>query len=280
MNIIDLFKIKNNFGGKSNNSSLRLGRNKKFYNDKNLFKKEIYKSPFSKNFLPHINKFNSLNVTKKFSDYNKSVLQRININSYTLKTNKKFNIIPLRNSLSFEKKKERPKLDILSNRDKITIEYFSNKNNIDSINETNKIETRLKETKNSNKMKDLKKVINVYFSKNADEKKNKKNEDYIKDILNREENQTIKSKINKKNSMFVTEMNFLINNKNKYKNELKEIKKSKKLDYDSLSFKELLKHIENDKKKIINNQNDIDDMLKTAKDTHYEIWKCNNHHYV
>ncbi len=46
-----------------------------------------------------------------------------------------------------------------------------------------------------------------------------------------------------------------------------------------MSFKELLKHIENNKRKIIDNQNDIDKMLKTAKDTHYEIWKYNNHHH-
>ena len=34
---------------------------------------------------------------------------------------------------------------------------------------------------------------------------------------------------------------------------------------------------ENDKKKIINNQNDLDDMLKTTRDTYFEIWKCNHH---
>ena len=43
-----------------------------------------------------------------------------------------------------------------------------------------------------------------------------------------------------------------------------------------LNFKELLKHIEENKKKIIDNQNDIENMLLTAKDTRNEIWKCNH----
>ena len=59
---------------------------------------------------------------------------------------------------------------------------------------------------------------------------------------------------------------------------MKEIKDIKSINYESLSFKELLKHIENDKKKIINNQNDLDIMIKTTKDTYYEIWKCNRHY--
>ena len=80
--------------------------------------------------------------------------------------------------------------------------------------------------------------------------------------------------------MFMTEMNFLINDRNKKNNKvkMKNVKEIKDTNYDSLSFKELLKHIENDKKKIIDNQNDLDIMIKTTKDTYYEIWKCNHHH--
>ena len=46
--------------------------------------------------------------------------------------------------------------------------------------------------------------------------------------------------------------------------------------YNYLSFKDLLKHIEENKKKIIDNQNDIENMLITAKDTHNEIWRCSH----
>ena len=85
--------------------------------------------------------------------------------------------------------------------------------------------------------------------------------------------------------MLMTEMNFLISDKNKRKNKIKEIISKNEIisednnsKFESMSFKELLKHIENNKRKIIDNQNDIDKMLKTAKDTHYEIWKYNNHY--
>ena len=92
--------------------------------------------------------------------------------------------------------------------------------------------------------------------------------------------------------MFMTEMNFLKsnnNNRQKYLDKMKEIKEIKnkenknienefkKSNYECFSFKVLLKYIENDKKKIINNQNDIDDMIKTTKDTYHEIWKYKHH---
>ena len=69
MNLINFFKINNSFGEKSSTSSLRYRRNRKFYNNK----KEIYKSPFIKNYLPIINNFNSLNSTKNFINNKKSI---------------------------------------------------------------------------------------------------------------------------------------------------------------------------------------------------------------
>ena len=130
--------------------------------------------------------------------------------------------------------------------------------------------------KNNNKIKELRKTINIYYSKKENmnqSDENTKNENSNQKIK-MEDNLTINNQHMTKNPMFVTEMNFLINGKNKTKNRKKEYRKLKNLNYDSLSFKELLKHIENDKKKILNNQNDIDEMLKTAKDTYYEIRKC------
>ena len=87
------------------------------------------------------------------------------------------------------------------------------------------------------------------------------------------------NRIIKPNSMFMTEMNFLVNDKNKInnKNSMKKSREIRNINYDFFSFKELLKHIENDKKKIIDNQNDLDKMIKTTKDTYFEIWKYNHH---
>ena len=92
-------------------------------------------------------------------------------------------------------------------------------------------------------------------------------------------NFTNNNRIIKPNSMFMTEMNFLINDKNKInnKNSMKKSREIRNINYDFFSFKELLKHIENDKKKIIDNQNDLDKMIKTTKDTYFEIWKYNHH---
>ena len=93
--------------------------------------------------------------------------------------------------------------------------------------------------------------------------------------------------IPKTKSMFMTGMNFLMhsNIRNKNKNEInsennynkKLENKDENINYNCLSFKDLLKHIEENKKKIIDNQNDIEKMLMTAKDTHIEIWKCNHY---
>ena len=125
------------------------------------------------------------------------------------------------------------------------------------------------------------KTVNIYFKNNfhnkeiTDENKNKKEgeEDVEEVVLDPP----------KTKSMFMTGMNFLMPNnyKNKNLNKKNEINlennKDKNINYNCLSFKELLKHIEENKKKIIDNQNDIEKMLMTAKDTHIEIWKCNHH---
>ena len=95
--------------------------------------------------------------------------------------------------------------------------------------------------------------------------------------------------------MFMTGMNFCMpnnhRNKNKEKNENNDFdtnmesienndnlenREKNTINYDYLSFKDLLKHIEENKKKIIDNQNDIENMIITAKDTHNEIWKCSH----
>ena len=271
MNLLDYFRTKNIFGEKTSSSSLRIGRNRnrKFFHNKNILKKEIiYNSPFTKNYLPLINNYNSLNATRRFVKNKNSISQRMNINYNTNKLSPKFNIITFKNSLTLKKSKERPKLDDGNSKDKNSMNFTSIMNNINYNNETNK-----NGIKKGNKMKEIRKIINII---------NKSNDENIrKNILKKEDNFNIQDKkFIKPNSMFMTEMNFLINDNKKIKNnkKVKEIKDIKSINYDSLSFKELLKHIENDKKKIINNQNDLDMMMKTAKDTYYEIWKCNRHY--
>jgi hypothetical protein len=120
------------------------------------------------------------------------------------------------------------------------------------------------------------KTVNVYFKNNI---KSSENNDEFQ--MPKYQNQFPKTK-----SMFMTGMNFLVNHNknsnitninNKVKNELNEnINNNENIkSFNYISFRELLKHIEENKKKIIDNQNDIEDMIQTAKETHKEIWKCN-----
>ena len=283
MNIkpLDYFSIKSFLGEKIKSTSLKFGRNKK----KIFIKKKFFsKSPITKNILPKINRLNSLIETKglstdkKFISYfNKEKTE--NTNSYIINTNKKIYTIPFGNSLTHILNEEKKKFINTRNNDKNPSYSTTFINNINNQNENRIIDNT------DNKAKKLRKIINLYFSKNdLDNKKENKNENVFEEKENKDINNKNKNK--KRKSMFMTEMNFLINNDNNRKRskikKTKEIKHNKENEfknnnYDSINFKELLKHIERDKKKIINNQNDIDNMLKTTKDTFYEIWKYNHH---
>ena len=283
MNIkpLDYFSIKSFLGEKIKSTSLKFGRNTK----KNFLKKKFFsKSPITKNILPKINRLNSLIETKglstdkKFISYfNKEKTE--NTNSYIINTNKKIYTIPFGNSLTHILNEEKKKFINTRNNDKNPSYSTTFINNINNQNENRIIDNT------NNKAKKLRKIINLYFSKNdLDNKKENKNENVFEEKENKDINNKNKNK--KRKSMFMTEMNFLINNDNNRKRskikKTKEIKHNKENEfknnnYDSINFKELLKHIERDKKKIINNQNDIDNMLKTTKDTFYEIWKYNHH---
>ena len=234
--------------------------------------------------MPKINRLNSLIETKglstdkKFISYfNKEKTE--NTNSYIINTNKKIYTIPFGNSLTHILNEEKKKFINTRNNDKNPSYSTTFINNINNQNENRIIDNT------DNKVKKLRKIINLYYSKNdLDNKKENKNENVFEEKENKDINNKNKNK--KRKSMFMTEMNFLINNDNNRKRskikKTKEIKHNKENEfknnnYDSINFKELLKHIERDKKKIINNQNDIDNMLKTTKDTFYEIWKYNHH---
>ena len=202
-----------------------------------------------------------------------------------------FNIIPFRNSITQIQRNERIKLFNIRDKNKNkNPSYFTTIINNNKNQNNNSIMNQ-----SENKMKKIRKIINLYYTKN-DERINhnitkEENTNNI-NILKEEENQNAYNAYNAYNktintkSMFMTEMNFLNNKKNKkIKNkEIKEVKNNKiaeyqlkSTNYDFLNFKELLKRIEIDKKKIINNQNDIDEMIKTTKDTYNEIWKYNHH---
>ena len=294
MNLIDYFNLKNILGIKSKAYSLRFGRNKKFYtHNKPSSNQKIYESPLTRNYLPKISKFNSLNATKKIAKFNKYMIPEIkfdnktNLISSRLGIKEKFTFSPLKNSLLFTKIIDKQKFKYESNRNKNPL-YQT----VIMGNSKIKIEDKSKnDIKGKNKMKELRKIINIYEDKNEIKNKNKSNNNIENESeLNEIEDKKNNNKIIRTNSMFMTEMNFMINNKRKKKikdkiNKIKEendqmekigeeINNSK---YNFLNFKELLKHIEKDKQRIINNQNDIDDMIKTTKDTYYEIWKCNHH---
>ena len=279
----DSFKIKNNFLQNSYISSLMLRRNKQF-NFKKKINQEMFNSPFRQNILPIIHKYNSLNTTKQLPKNRKFILKRKNINPNYLKVNIKFNVTPLKYTSNFKTRKDRPKFTFFRKKEENSINYTEDKNKLNNKvkveghqDKKEKEKEKEKEIKKENKIKILRKIINVY---KGDEMKKSANKIKIEKMFKREGN--INKKNNgfiKPNSMFMTEMNFLINDKSKINNQnnMKKSRELKSINYDFLSFKELLKHIEDDKKKIINNQNDLDDMLKTTRDTYFEIWKCNHH---
>ena len=290
MNIIDFLKIKNNFLEKSSIPSLMLRRNLQFTNNyKKKFNQVTSNSPFKQNILPLIHKFNSLNSTKQFSKNKKFISKKKKIMNHNnfLKINIKFNMSPLKYIPDLRTEKEKPKLGFIhnkENKEKNLVNYTEDKNKLNNVveveeNHDKKEKEKEKETNKENKIKVLRKIINIY---KGDETKKNINTIKIEKTFKKEErniNFTNNNRIIKPNSMFMTEMNFLINDKNKInnKNSMKKSREIRNINYDFFSFKELLKHIENDKKKIIDNQNDLDKMIKTTKDTYFEIWKYNHH---
>ena len=200
--------------------------------------------------------------------------------------------------LIFKARKEKLKLQNKNNKNK-RYEFINSIMSKTDSKDYNKVNKKTLYEDNTNKVKQLRKIINVYYKKDDNENKRKNNsENKIKNKIrtindNKELNEDGEQNNNNKNmtksSMFMTEMNFLIKNKKRKTNKIKiekiinksnkniekEIKK--KIDYDSLTLKELIRHIENNKRRIIRNQNDINEMIKTTRDTYQEIWKINHH---
>ena len=265
-------------------SSLKLVKNKKFLNFNNNINKEYFKIQQSTNILPQIKNSNNFNIKKRF--FNKKIISNINQNTKNID---KMNFISLSNNSIFKLNNNIisiKKPSLLTNKIKPLLQYrnFQNsqfENSSLCVNGKKNIQYQFNNTRNKEKIekfrransfvnkdnsKEFVKTVNVYF------KSNFKNSESVDDI----NMPKVESHMPKTKSMFMTGMNFLMNNNGLNKDvnvENKEVKKN----FNYMSFKELLKHIEENKKKIIDNQNDIEDMLKTAKDAHFEIWKCNHH---
>ena len=229
MNLVDYFKIKCNF-----EPSLKFGRNRKNnYFKKSLLSQEIYNT---KQILPKINNFNSLNTTKRFPDNKKFLSQRtkfpykINIFNNFIK-NDINNVISLKDSYLFKARKEKLKLQNKNNKNK-RYEFINSIMSKTDSKDYNKVNKKTLYEDNTNKVKQLRKIINVYYKKDDNENKRKNNsENKIKNKIrtindNKELNEDGEQNNNNnknmtKSSMFMTEMNFLIKNKKRKTNKIK-----------------------------------------------------------
>ena len=299
MDLIEHFLNKNNKNINPSSFSIKYFNNRKLPYFNNNINRESFKNFHIKKSLPKIKSFSTSNINKK--SYNKNIFNSLdqiqkksdriifnNIpNSSILKLNN--NILSIKKSalLGIKTKPIYNFRNIQNHSNENYSSEISPKNNINYLNENinkEKIEKpkRINTLIKNENPKEFVKTVNIYFKNNfrnnVDENNIKKQENIIP----------------KTSSMFMTGMNFLMTNnhknKNKEKNENNNIdinmekienndnleNKEKHMKYNYLSFKDLLKHIEENKKKIIDNQNDIENMIITAKDTHNEIWKCSH----
>jgi hypothetical protein len=282
----------------TNSSSLKSVRSSQLLKINNGINKEYFKIPHSIKRLPKIkndiirNKRNSENkIISNNSQNQKSIneekLSFINIsNNSIFKMNS--NIISMKRPLLLcNKKKPVIYYNKLNNYFENQISNVDNRKNKENQTKHSKSKEKIEKAENLKSVKSAVtndntkifiKTVNVYFKNNI---KSSENNDEFQ--MPKYQNQFPKTK-----SMFMTGMNFLVNHNknsnitninNKVKIELNEnINNNENIkSFNYISFRELLKHIEENKRKIIDNQNDIENMLKTAKDTHNEISKC--HHF-
>lgn len=281
---LDYIKIKSNI------DPLKIGRNRKnYYYKKNFISQEIDKN---KDTLPKI-KLNSLNITEKFSQVKNILYQKekspYKINLFNNPINNYINnIVPLKSSLLSQKKKNSLKYDFGSYKNRKDEYKKLILINFDNIKYKNDRDEEI--IKKKNKYKLLRKIIEAHYNDEDTKRKGKNISE--NNELNRQKdegkNEKLDNKISSKNSMFITGMNFLNKNKKGKTNKMnveKAIDKANnnkesifrdKYDYDKMNFKELIKHLEKNKRRIINNQNEINNMIKTTRETFHEIWNFNH----
>jgi hypothetical protein len=268
MDLYNYFNIKKKQINNSSSSSLTIKKRK--------FDKFIYKNPFSNNFLPNIAKSNYLSVKNKIP-LNKKLFFSNNQNLNSIISN---SIYQLNYNLLSQKK---PTTILINERKPV-----NNQENdfTKTITKSKSKNQRNNESRNKDKNANYHRAYSLLSNENSKhfmKTLNVKNN--FRSIENVEDNNTLKedNDFPKTRSMFMTGMYFLgktKKNKEKYDNKENEEneennEKEKKINNDFLSFSELIKQIEQNKRKIIDNQNDIEDMIQTAKETHKEIWKCN-----
>ena len=266
----------------------------------NLYEKTIDKSKEKKKkiSLDQIYKINKLNNNKILPSKNKLVANNIsctnfanftksNDNFKSIKNNKKikffyinndntrnsnFQVKPLKNSQSINLNSIR-----INKRESINDNFFEINNN--NNNKIKKIKNKLFVNKYNSYDSFKNKKLNIiknepiqnydeYIEKNINEIQNENNQEKIKN-----EN-TIQTKNKENNNMFITRINFTKNlskfNKTCEKNNLK--KEDKKYLYNTANFNDLLKQLRENKKIISQNQNELEIMIKTAKDAQKELW--------
>jgi hypothetical protein len=270
MDLYNYFNIKKKQINNSSSSSLTIKKRK--------FDRFKYKNPFSNNFLPNIAKSNYLSVKNKVP-LNKKLFFSNNQNLNSIISNSiyqlNYNLLSHKKSTSILNKEIKPvnnqESDFIKTITKSKGKSKKQKNNESRNNDKNANYRRAYSLLGNENSKNFMKTLNV--------------KNNFRSIQNVEDNNTLKedNDFPKTRSMFMTGMYFLgktkkykenySNRENKENEENNE--KEKKINNDFLSFSELIKQIEQNKRKIIDNQNDIEDMIQTAKETHKEIWKCN-----
>ena len=266
----------------------------------NLYEKTIDKSKEKKKkiSLDQIYKINRLNNNIILPSKNKLVANNISCNNFanfaksndTFKSinnskqikffyinndntrNSNFQVKALKNSQSINLNSIR-----INKRESINDNFFEiNNNNNNKIKRiSNKLFINKYNSYDSLKNKTLNIIKNEpiqnydeYIEKNTNEIQNENNQE-----KNKNEN-TVQTKNKENNNMFITRINFTKNlskfNKTCEKNNLK--KEDKKYLYNTANFNDLLKQLRENKKIISQNQNELEIMIKTAKDAQKELW--------
>ena len=110
------------------------------------------------------------------------------------------------------------------------------------------------------------KKINLVQSENIQEKEINENNIQKENKENKEDKEN--------NNMFITRVNFAqnLNKFNKTRDKNYQGKKSKNYLFNTVNFGDLLKQLRENKKIISQNQNELEVMIKTAKDAQKELW--------
>ena len=252
MNLYEYFNIKKNQIYNSPTSSLTIKKKK--------FDRNIYKNPFSNIFLPKIRKSNHLFIKNKIP-LNKKVFfsnnQNQNLNNIISNS---IIVYQLNYNLLSPKKPTTILINKVKSINNQEIYQNINHDFAKTLNKRKSKKQKNNESRNKDKNANYRRAYSLLGNENSKQfikTLNLKNN--FRNIENVEDNNNTVKEDNvfpKTRSMFMTGMYFLgqtKNNKEKYENKENEEnnEKEKKINHDFISFKELIKQIEQNKKKII-----------------------------